>query len=48
MASASTQGGLVISAQCVGLESAQGFGKTRILVLGVFPEPKLDLKEEWM
>jgi hypothetical protein len=28
--------------------SAQGFKKTRILVLGVFPEPKLDSKEEWM
>ena len=28
--------------------SAQGFGKTRTLVLGVFPEPKLDSKEEWM
>jgi hypothetical protein len=28
--------------------SAQGFEKTRTLVLVVFPEPKLDSKEEWM
>jgi hypothetical protein len=28
--------------------SAQGRGKTRTLVLGVFLEPKLDSKEDWM
>jgi hypothetical protein len=40
------QGGLVISAQCVGLDQPRDLKRPGHIVLGVFPEP--DSKEEWM